>query len=64
MSNTDDQYAATKWKLKGYYAGLYGEPKADNPRMPGTNTWYAWDAGWRNGHAASERMKKRKVRAI
>lgn len=63
MGNVADGYRATDARKKGYYAGLYGEPNS-NPYKAATQTWLAWDDGWRQGHEGSERMKRRQVRAI
>lgn len=51
MSRTEDRYRAKDAEKKGYYAGLSGEPRTNNPYKVGAaaGTWTAWDIGWGRG---------------
>ncbi len=64
MSNTEDRYREQDARRMGYVVGSYGEPKHLNPYTADDDAYAAWIVGWESGHAASERMKTRKVRAI
>ena len=59
-----EDWEVSEARRKGYVVGAYGEPAHLNPHNQNTVMYTVWRAGWENGHAASERMKTRKVRAI
>ena len=64
MSSESRLWEISEAKRNGWVVGAYGEPKHLNPHNQNTPMYTAWGDGWENGHAASERMKTRKVRAI